>query len=495
MNKKKIGAIVSGFFFVAFIVVLVLLLCGVFDSKDNFEATRIELDIQNTQTEFYVGEVFNSDNLIVTVFNEEEESKKVEDFSVDSAEFNSGKIGEYSINVYYQDVFATYKVKVISAEQFLTKILNSEETKAFAQSVTSLSIDQGAKNAEYKVLNDEFYINNGLDSEQWGGKGYIYTRNDENYLMERFDQETFLKSVAGEDFQIEQDWTYVQNLTYAFSVEPLKELQANEVRFDSVVKVGNDYLFSGRRTYDTTEHPYTIKVDAQNHYVKEWAVYSDDKQNVTQKEVYYFNTSISIPPMEADAVWQAVVDVNYDGVVDADDIKTFLLTQKTFDVINKIENVTMQSDGEDYKLFTNQGVYSLTIREDETREEVWQTGSEKIVKTTTVDQNESVERKPSTYKDDLTAIDNFVYNDNWQVAQNYYYHIFFKFLKATEGVQQFAISQEGNLLTVKGGNETLVFDLETSKIVSFTENIYEGTVTFTLTFNEEGVEIPELPKI
>ena len=109
--------------------------------------------------------------------------------------------------------------------------------------------------------------------------------------------------------------------------------------------------------------------------------------------------------------------------------------------------------------------------------------------------NESVERKPSTYKDDLTAIDNFVYNDNWQVAQNYYYHIFFKFLKATEGVQQFAISQEGNLLTVKGGNETLVFDLETSKIVSFTENIYEGTVTFTLTFNEEGVEIPELPKI
>ena len=226
MNKKKIGAIVSGFFFVAFIVVLVLLLCGVFDDKDNFEATRIELDVQNTQTEFYVGEVFNSDNLIVTVFNEEEESKKVEDFSVDSAEFNSGKIGEYSINVYYQDVFATYKVKVISAEQFLTKILNSEETKAFAQSVTSLSIDQGAKNAEYKVLNDEFYINNGLDSEQWGGKGYIYTRNDENYLMERFDQETFLKSVAGEDFQIEQDWTYVQNLTYAFSVEPLKELQA-----------------------------------------------------------------------------------------------------------------------------------------------------------------------------------------------------------------------------------------------------------------------------
>ena len=89
----------------------------------------------------------------------------------------------------------------------------------------------------------------------------------------------------------------------------------------------------------------------------------------------------------------------------------------------------------------------------------------------------------------------FVYNSDWTVAQNYYYNLFFKFFQATKDVQEFAVSQEGNLLTIQGGNETLVFDLETSKIVNATENIYEGTVTFTLTYNEEKIEIPEMPTI
>lgn len=490
MRKKIICATISGILFIACVVILILVLCGVIGDRDSFRATRIQVDTQNAQTQFYVGENFNSNGLVVTAINVEGEEKVVENYSVDSSAFNSGETGTYTINVYYQDVYTTYEVDVVSAEEFLIGLLSSEETKNFAQSVNSISIDQGEVNATYRVLDDEFYIYNGINIEQWGRDGYLYSYSNifdsEVYSVEPFNESNFLKGIAGDSFEVQEGWTYAQNLAYAFSLEPIAQLQANEVRFDSVTVIGNDYIIWGRQTVETSEHPYSVRVDARNHYVKEWIRYSDDQQDVVARWTYYYNTSVSIPLMPEDAVWQANVGTSID------EIKNFLLTEKTRSFAQSIISVRLQSAGEDYKVFTNNGVYSLITRDGGEKEEVWQTATETVVKATTADGTETVTRVSSSYETELSATEGFVYNSDWTVAQNYYYNLFFKFFQATGDVQEFAVSQEGNLLTIQGGTEMLVIDLSNNKIVNSTESIYEGTATFTLEYNGQ-TDMPQMP--
>ena len=110
----------------------------------------LALDSSDAQTYFKVGDDFSSDGLVV-----EYNDKEVDDYEIDSSNFDKTKPGEYIINVEYEDLEKSYKVYVVT---LLVETTNAKTTFVVGDTFSSAGIVVKATIKEEKVLSAEEYV-------------------------------------------------------------------------------------------------------------------------------------------------------------------------------------------------------------------------------------------------------------------------------------------------------------------------------------------------
>lgn len=69
---------------------------------------QLVVDTQNSQVYYLQGEDFNQENVVVTYYDSEGSSQNVTDFTIDYSEFDKMTLGEYTIDISYNNLTTTF---------------------------------------------------------------------------------------------------------------------------------------------------------------------------------------------------------------------------------------------------------------------------------------------------------------------------------------------------------------------------------------------------
>ena len=108
MKRKQLFSVL------AFLLCVPMLLLVSACSWGGVNLIGLELNTGDVKTEFYTGEEFSADGLIVRAKYDNDKVSVVKDFKVDSSTFNSEIVGKYVIYVSYNDVTEAYTVEVLA---------------------------------------------------------------------------------------------------------------------------------------------------------------------------------------------------------------------------------------------------------------------------------------------------------------------------------------------------------------------------------------------
>lgn len=169
------------------------------------QVKRIEIDTTNAKTAYVVGEDFSSEGLVVKkVYNNNtKETLARDDFVVDSSNFKKTEIGEYAIDVFYDDFSLKYQVEVLpeltfedlkakaiaGAEEFgMTNFLATEIEKDAEDNIVQTSTMYVAKETVYGLLqrDEGNWLLMYVDKE--GDKYYAYKINRSSNPVENYNR-------------------------------------------------------------------------------------------------------------------------------------------------------------------------------------------------------------------------------------------------------------------------------------------------------------------
>ncbi len=234
MKKKILFASISAIIFAALFVVLGFHLSGAFISK-----STMAIDIQNAQTEFYVGEQFTYAGLVVKAHDGDRNYYNVQDYEVDSSKFDSKKIGTYEILVKYKNEVKSYNVKVVSNKEYFLSVFKIISNKNDIKTVESFSYVKDGEVSNW--IGNQGYVD--LTTE--GKRHEIWIDNDIQYiLIVEGDTTTATKSevVNGDDFDI--NLTQAQN-AYSKALYDVKaKVESGEYSISEVKSLGGNYTIT-----------------------------------------------------------------------------------------------------------------------------------------------------------------------------------------------------------------------------------------------------------
>lgn len=275
MTKKIVACVISGLFFIGLIVMISLYSRGYFSP---FE--EILLDTSSAKTEYFLGEEFSSQGLHVEG-RKGQYFSNISNFTVDSSEFCSDKVGTYQIKIKYNNLVKNYNVKVISNEEVFIRLFN--------QIVTDENV---------KEINTFISYKNGTIFSQWlNDAGYIKENNGETWVIDG--QQYTFPQLEKSPFVLEnkdEKLTLAQNL-YKMEVTSFKDkVESGVIKIESFVMKAGDYYFNLSEGAE--------KLSAIFNLSKRILTFKYDKTYSSKIDRIEVKVNVTIPPLPENVEWK-----------------------------------------------------------------------------------------------------------------------------------------------------------------------------------------------